>query len=205
MDRGGPPAPAFLSGVPAIGEHPHLARGQWGGHTVHDCSGPGTARATGALELAGGGRFEVEGQTERDTQAVPGPQGQGDPQDAPHKVEPAQRALFLARRARTVAIAVAPCAMGPGFVLGRGGAFDHTGVRGGHPLGRQAEDPRPELPARRVEGPAEKDIQAPEGLDGRGAREPQLGGEGVARAGQGPPPRQHGEGWPRGSRKEAVK
>ena len=98
-----------------------------------------------------------------------------------------------------------PALGGPAFFLGESSPSITRGSALGTPWAARREDPRPELPARLVAGPAAKDLQARAGLDGRGAREPQRGGEGVARASHGPPTRQQGEGLPRGRRQEALK
>jgi hypothetical protein len=186
VDRGRQPPQAFRGGVAPSDQEPPPPLGELSNHTIHDCAGQGTAGARGELELGGRGLFEGEGQADGNTEAVARPHWQRHPPDAPHKVEPAQRALFLARRARPVAVAVHAFDRRPGFLLGGVVAFDHNGSLRQNPLGSEADEPRPELPARLVEGTAPEDIQAREMLDGGGSREPQLGGDRVALSGQGP-------------------
>ena len=52
---------------------------------------------------------------------------------------------------------------------------------------------------------AQKHIETREVLDADRPREPQIGGDGVALGGQGPPTGQQQEGLPRGSREESLK
>jgi Transposase DNA-binding len=67
------------------------------------------------------------------------------------------------------------------------------------------DDPGPELPARVVQPPALKDIEAREVLDAGRPCEPQIGGDGVALGGQGPPTSQQQESLPRGGREKSLK
>ena len=135
-----------------------------------------------------------------------GPARQRHPHDAPHKVEPPQRAIFLARRARAVAVVAHPFDLAPRLFLGRVVDDEHNRGFGGHPLRRAADDPRPQLPARLVERPAQKHIKAREVLDRRRPGEPQIGRDRLALpTGHRPAPRQHGEGLPRRCREQPGK
>ena len=134
-----------------------------------------------------------------------GPQRQGDTHDPPHEVQAPERAIFLAGRASPVAIAGYPFDVSPRFFLGRVVDLDHKGVLVGDPLGRAADDPRPQLPAGLVEGHAQEHIKAGEVLNGCSPRQPQIGSDGVTLVGQGPATRQARKGLPRWRSKEPVK
>ena len=86
MDRGRQLAQVLLGGIAAIAQHPEAALRQLGRHKVHDFAGQGTARLIRHLQLVRLRHFEVEGQADRDTKRVRGPQRQRHPHDAPHKI-----------------------------------------------------------------------------------------------------------------------
>ena len=86
LDCGRQPTQVFLGRIAAIAEHANLAGRQFGGHKVDDLAGQGTARAIRKLELASLRLFEIERQTDGNTETVVGPQRQGDSHDPPHKV-----------------------------------------------------------------------------------------------------------------------
>ena len=108
------------------------------------------------------------------------PVRQEDPHYSSDKVEPPERPIFLARRARTVALPGHALDVCPHLFLGRVVHLRDNGGRQRNPAGGVLNDPHPHVPASLVEGATQKDIEEREGLDGGSAREPQTGGDRVA-------------------------
>src|SRR5262245_65599520 len=96
-------------------------------------------------------RFEVERQADGNTHMLPRPPGHGHPHLAPDKIEPAQRAIFLAGRARAVAVMAHALDLTACLFLGRviDRHFDRCAL--GHPPRRLATDPSPQLTPRLVQ------------------------------------------------------
>ena len=92
-----------------------------------------------------------------------------------------------------------------GFFLGRIVEDDPNDLVVGDTLGGPADDGTPELPSSVIEGATEEDIESGKVLDGGGAGEPEIGGDGVTVSGQSPATGQIGEGLPRRSGKETLK
>ena len=105
-------------------------------------------------------RFQIEFETYRDAEAVPGPPCERNAHDAQDEVHAPQCAIFLTGGARAIAIPGEPLNMAPGFFLGRIVEADPYDRALRDVLGRQADNRPPEVPTFVVEGAPEEDIEA---------------------------------------------
>jgi hypothetical protein len=188
----------LLRGLATIGQATQGARGQGAGHPVDALSGQAAAGAGGPLQRVGPGVFALEGHADGQGDVVARPRCEGPAQDAQAKVYAAQAPVCLTRRARPVALVLAPCAMAPGVFLGEVVDGPPAGRVRVTPAGAMTAEVRPQWPPGRGEWAAQKHREAGKMVQGGGTSQPQRGGAGVTLGGQGPATRQQGQGVPGG-------
>src|SRR5918994_3280214 len=197
-------AQEFFGRIAAIRQHPNRPLGDLGGDKLQHGAGQRTAGTVGLMVPAGLLLFQIELQANGDGHAVAGPPRERNAHDAQHKVQPPQGAIFLAGRARPVAIAGPALDVPAGFFLRAVVKLEHDrGIRRDQ-LSGMANDAGPHAPARVVEGAPQEDIEPGEMLEGGRPRQPQIGGDRVLLGSQRPAAGQEREGPPGGNGKESL-
>jgi len=144
MDVVGELASEDLGGIPTIGGHADVARGECRRDLVNDAAGQRTPGALGPLERLGKGVFQREFEADGPTQGVARPPREREPHDGPHQVEAPQGALCLAGCPGAVAVVRSALEVTAGLFHGGIIKADVDNGAGRHQGGPEAHDPCPE-------------------------------------------------------------